>query len=174
MAGGICLKLLVLSDSHGAQFFMQKCVDLIQPDAVLHLGDLVRDAEELATNNPGLTVYQVAGNCDGSNNAWNYPESVVENFGGVRIFMTHGHRQGVKIFLSKLIADGRQCGADVILYGHTHAPDCHQLEDGCWVMNPGSAGYGTTAGLITIRGKRNFSCNILRYSDLEALHDHRS
>lgn len=168
------MKLLVLSDSHGAQFFMQRCVDLIKPDAVLHLGDLVRDAEELADNNPGLQVYRVAGNCDGGHADWNYPENVVESFGGVRVFMTHGHRQGVKIFLSKLIADGHQCGADVILYGHTHAPDCRKLEDGTWVMNPGSARYGATAGLITIRGKQDVSCNILRYSDLEALHDHCS
>lgn len=166
------MKLLVLSDSHGAQFFMQRCVDLIKPDAVLHLGDLVRDAEELADNNPGLQVYRVAGNCDWNDISWSYPESVVEDFGGVRVFMTHGHRQCVKTFLGKLIADGQQCGADIILYGHTHAPDCRKLEDGTWVMNPGSSGYGATAGLITIRGKQDFCCNILRNSDLEALHDH--
>ena len=44
------MKILVLSDSHGLQYFMQRCVEALQPDAVIHLGDMVRDADKLADN----------------------------------------------------------------------------------------------------------------------------
>lgn len=51
------MKILVLSDSHGLQYFMQRCVEALQPDAVIHLGDMVRDADKLAAQYPGLAVF---------------------------------------------------------------------------------------------------------------------
>lgn len=163
------MKILVLSDSHGVLSFMQRCVESLQPDAVIHLGDMVRDADNLAEQYPGLRFYQVAGNCDSCRVPPDYPEVRLENFAGVRVFMTHGHRHGVKTFLSKLIADGQQCGANVILYGHTHVADCRRIEDGTWVMNPGSAGYGASAGLIEIKSANEYSCRIIRPADLEEM-----
>lgn len=161
------MRILVLSDSHGLQYFMQRCVETLQPDAVIHLGDMVRDADKLAAQYPGLRFYQVAGNCDSCRVPPDYPEILIEDFCGVRVFMTHGHRHGVKTFLSKLIADGRQCGANVILYGHTHVADCRQLEDGCWVMNPGSAGYGPSAGMLEISPAGELQCKLILPADLE-------
>ena len=161
------VRILVLSDSHGLQYFMQRCVEALQPDAVIHLGDMVRDADKLAAQYPGLRFYQVAGNCDGCRVPPDYPEILIEDFCGLRVFMTHGHRHGVKTFLSKLIADGRQCGAKVILYGHTHVADCRQLEDGCWIMNPGSAGYGPSAGMLEISPAGEIQCKLILPADLE-------
>ena len=63
-------------------------------DAVIHLGDMVRDADKLAAEYPGLRFYQVAGNCDGCRVPPDYPEILIEDFFGVRVFMTHGHRHG--------------------------------------------------------------------------------
>ena len=40
-------KLLVFSDSHGNVANMADTVRLEQPDGILHLGDLVRDAQRL-------------------------------------------------------------------------------------------------------------------------------
>ena len=115
------MKILVFSDSHSAHRFMRRCIDTIQPDAVLHLGDYVRDADAMASEYPSLRLFQVAGNCDRGRVPSDFPETLVEKLGGAKIYMTHGHMQGVKLFLDKLILDGQRCGADVILYGHTHA-----------------------------------------------------
>ena len=68
--------------------------------------------------------------------------------------------------MDKLILDGQRCRADVILYGHTHEPDCRRLPEGQWIMNPGSAGYGGTAGWILIEGG-SAECRIIRQRDME-------
>ena len=39
------MRILVLSDSHGCVDPMQQCVELVQPQAILHLGDCARDAD---------------------------------------------------------------------------------------------------------------------------------
>lgn len=163
------MKILVFSDSHSARGFMRRCIDNLHPDAVLHLGDYVRDGEALAAEYPNLRFYQVAGNCDRGRVTPGFPEISVEKLGGVKIYLTHGHLQGVKLFLDKLILDGQRCGADIILYGHTHEPDCRKLPEGQWIMNPGSAGnYGGTAGMILLDGKK-IVCRIIRQSDLEEI-----
>lgn len=160
------LKILVLSDSHGVLEFMRRCVEAVRPDVVLHLGDMVRDGETLAGEYPDIRFFQVAGNCDSGRVPMDYPEALVESFLGNRVYMTHGHLHGVKIFLSKLLADGSQCGANIILYGHTHRADCF-MDGDCLVMNPGAAGYGGSAGIIELRGKGDFTGRIIRQWDLE-------
>ena len=162
------MKILVFSDSHSSRFFMRQCVDAVQPDGVIHLGDMVQDGEVLSEEYPKLKYCQVAGNCDRGRVMPDFPETLVETLGGVRIYMTHGHRQGVKLFLDKLILDARRCQADVILYGHTHEPDCRLLPEGAWIMNPGSAGYGGTAGIILIKDGEA-ECRIIRQRDMEEI-----
>ena len=88
--------------------------------------------------------------------------------GGVIVYMTHGHRHRVKQYLAELLRDARACGVQAVLYGHTHVADCHQEDDGLWVLNPGSCGYGGgTAGLMELENKKITSCRILRQEDLE-------
>lgn len=161
------MKILVLSDSHGLMGFMRRCMDAVQPDAVIHLGDMVCDADQLSAENPKVPFYQVAGNCDAFRVKSDYPEILVENFCGVRVFMVHGHRHGVKTFLGKLMDSAHQSRADVVLYGHTHMEDCRREDDGVWVMNPGSAGFGSTAGILQLTGKEDITCKIIHASDLE-------
>lgn len=57
------MKLLILSDSHGEQEFMQLAVRRERPDAVIHLGDHCADADRLAEEFCGLPVLSVRGNC---------------------------------------------------------------------------------------------------------------
>lgn len=163
------MKILVLSDSHSVLRFMRQCIDAVKPDAVIHLGDLVGDGETMQEEYPALRFYQVAGNCDRYRVAPDFPEILVEKLGGAKIYMTHGHLQGVKLYLDKLILDGQRSGADVILYGHTHEPDCRKLPEGQWIMNPGSAGFGGgTAGIIRINAAE-IACSIIRQADLEGM-----
>lgn len=162
------LKILVFSDSHCVRHFMEVCMETIRPDAVIHLGDMVRDGEKLAQLYPHIRFFQVAGNCDRGRVLPDFPEILVEKLDGVTIYMTHGHLQGVKLFRDKLILEGLGCGADVILYGHTHEPDCRRLPEGCWLMNPGSVGCGGTAGMIVTKAGAA-ECRIIRQRDLEEI-----
>lgn len=162
------MKVLVLSDSHNTLDFMERCVDAIRPDALIHLGDYVSDGKLLASYHRGIPLYQVPGNCDYYRCDPSEMPTVVINLEGVELMLTHGHRQNVKSGTERLLSEARRSRVDAVLYGHTHIPDCHREEDGLWVLNPGSAGYfRPTAGWMIIEGGAIQLCRILRESDLE-------
>ena len=48
------MKILVLSDSHSSMRLMRRSVDILKPDAVIHLGDYIGDAEALEEEYPHL------------------------------------------------------------------------------------------------------------------------
>lgn len=164
------MKLLVLSDSHAALSFMRRCIDGVQPDAVIHLGDHYDDGAAMAEEYSRIPFYQVPGNCDAHRCFIPDPETRLEILGGVRILMTHGHRHHVKQTLLRLLADARASRAALVLFGHTHSPYCQREEDGLWVLNPGSCGYfGGSAGLVEIRGGEVMQCRLLREEDINVL-----
>ena len=161
------MTILVLSDSHSSLRFMRQCADTIRPDVLVHLGDYFDDAVVLKEEYPQILVYQVPGNCDRYRCPPGLPEILVENICGVRVYMTHGHRHQVKMSIGLLLKDARAAKADIVLYGHTHAADCHREDDGLWVMNPGSCGYyGGSAGIIEIVDGKMKTCKVIREQDL--------
>lgn len=162
------MKILVLSDSHSALRGMRSFVQAIAPDAVVHLGDYFEDGQVLREEFPQIAFYQVPGNCDRYRCPPGQPEILAERVCGVELYMTHGHRQRVKSGIGNLLHCARDCRVDAVLYGHTHCPDCHQEPDGLWVLNPGSCGYGGTAGLIFAEQGKITNCCLLRESDLLA------
>ena len=164
------MKILVLSDSHAALSFMRRCIDAVQPDAVIHLGDHYDDGTAMAEEYPQIRFYQVPGNCDAHRCFIPDPETRLETLGGVCILMTHGHRHHVKQTLIRLLADARVSRADAVLFGHTHSAYCQLEEDGLWVLNPGSCGYfGGSAGLLEVNAGQILQCRILREEDLNVL-----
>jgi putative phosphoesterase len=164
------MKMLVLSDSHSSLRFMRRCIDKVQPDAVIHLGDYYDDGQVLAEEYPHIPVYQVAGNCDRYRSPIHALQVLCCNLGGVKIFATHGHMQKVKSGIGGLVAQARRENAAVALYGHTHVPDCHQEADGLWVLNPGSAGYGGgNAGILQTDGSAVTACRLLTGKELEEI-----
>ena len=160
------MKILVLSDSHSSLRFIKRCVETIKPNAIVHLGDHYDDGAVLAEENPHITVHQVAGNCDKYRAPVDAREMLCYQLGGVMTYMTHGHLLHVKLGIGALTAEARRYGAQVVLYGHTHVPDCHQEEDGLWVLNPGSAGSGW-AGLLKTDGEKVTACYFVTENDLE-------
>lgn len=142
------MKILVLSDSHGVMEYMQWAVFQENPDMVIHLGDHIQDAERLSEKYWNIPVLRVPGNCD---RCYDVPEKIVRDIGGVRIYMTHGHRHRVKLSYQNLEYAAREAGAQVALFGHTHIPFCEQF-GGLWLLNPGACGaYGKkTCGIVTI------------------------
>jgi len=161
------MKILVLSDSHSTLSFMRRCIDSVKPDVMIHLGDHFDDGIAIKEEYPGIAMYQVPGNCDYYRCMPGQPEVLIENIGKVNFYITHGHRHKVKAYLGALLRDARASGVSVVLYGHTHVSDCHQEDDGRWVLNPGSCGYyGGSAGLIEVKDGRILSCRLLTERDL--------
>lgn len=140
------MKILVFSDSHRSMSGMYMAIDRHHPDQVIHLGDLVQDAETLADVYPRLPICRVPGNCDG----WTTePLKRQITLAGKEFLLSHGHLWNVKNGYDRAISDARAAQADVLLFGHTHRSLCQQLEDGLWVMNPGAS--RSSYGLIEIR-----------------------
>ena len=78
------------------------------------------------------------------------PERLIE-LGGVRILMMHGHTRGVKSSAMNACYAARECGAQILLFGHTHRP-LVDWDGTLWVMNPGSIRDRRTYGVITLEG----------------------
>ena len=164
------MKILVLSDSHSGLSFMRACIDAVKPNALVHLGDHYDDAETLAEEYSHIPMYQVPGNCDRYRCPPFAREMLIMPVCGVSLYMTHGHLHHVKLTRSELLKDARASGVAAVLYGHTHIPDCHQEEDGLWVLNPGScSSWGGSVGLIETDRNRITDCRLLRLPDLEEM-----
>ena len=131
------MRVLVVSDSHGNVDNMVRAVEWVQPDYVLHLGDCQRDLEALRREFPGLAMEGVPGNCDTRN---------------------------VKSSPMAAMYAAKECGAQVLLFGHTHRPMVDN--DGTLLtLNPGAAGdwEHPTCGVLTIEnGKADVKTVSLR------------
>ena len=149
---------------------MRRCIAAVKPDTVIHLGDYYDDGTAMAEENGHIRFHQVPGNCDKYRCPLNAPQTLCYPIGGVRFFMTHGHNHHVKSGTGALLADARRSNAGIVLYGHTHRADCHQEEDGVWVLNPGSCGAcGGTAGVIRIEEETITACYLIGQADLEEM-----
>lgn len=140
------MKILVFSDSHGRLMPMTRAINAEKPDHVLHLGDCVRDFQELQKQFPQLPMTNVPGNCDYGNTDPLYKVITLE---GHKIFLTHGHTYNVKYMYLRAIYAALEQEADLLLFGHTHRAECFS-EKGLWVMNPGAALQGCY-GVIQIQ-----------------------
>ena len=152
------MKLLVLSDSHGAVAPMEEAVKRESPDLVLHLGDCWRDAEALAGRFPELPLVQVPGNCDYSSQP---PERLLE-LEGRRILLCHGHTYGVKQSLLNAGFAAQEQDVDLFLFGHTHKPLVEQRGETLF-LNPGSVGLGhpRTYAVVRLLPDRRFRVSIV-------------
>lgn len=151
------MKILVFSDSHHYTSGMYWAIEAHHPDHVIHLGDFQEDAEELSRVYQQLPICMVPGNCDGWGSAALEPYTKRIQLGGKSILLGHGHQWGVKQGYGHAIAQAHIADVDVLLFGHTHVPHCQQLEDGLWVMNPGTC--SSSFGIITIENG-HLNCTI--------------
>ena len=130
--------IAVVSDTHRDTHSINSVLKKIEKaDVLIHLGDNVRDAKELSEKFKGRTIY-VKGNCDFSPAT---EAEIIEEIGGKRFLITHGHNFGVKQGLSRLMQRAEFEGVHIVLYGHTHISSVRQ-EKGIWYINPGSASEG--------------------------------
>ena len=158
------MKILVFSDSHRALGTMYDAIERLRPDAVIHLGDHLEDAESMESVFSGVDFYHVPGNCDFFTSA---PPSLTISLDGVRIFLTHGHLFGVKSGLTRLTLKARRVGAQLALFGHTHRALLEE-QDGLWLMNPGACGAGRSDfGEIITDEHGGFTCRLRNAEEME-------
>ncbi len=141
------MRILIFSDTHND---ILDCISIIKEtekvDMILHAGDCVDDAEQLMLSFPQIPVYHVKGNCDFFTSA---PDERIIEAGGKRIFLTHGHKQLVKMDYHMLISQAREKNADLVVFGHTHLP-YQEMSGNLTVLNPGSLRYGKTYAVCEI------------------------
>ena len=132
---------------------MRRAIDK-NPDAevIFFLGDGISDAEAVALGDSCRMWIAVRGNCDSTvffkNQCLNKNEEITLE--GKKIFLTHGDVYGVKGGLENLTAAARARGADIVLFGHTHAAK-EAYDDGLYIFNPGSiGGYEHSFGVLNI------------------------
>ena len=101
------MRLLILSDSHRYMDFMERCLEVLRPDCVIHLGDYYPDGHSLRALSTGASFYQVPGNCDEYSCDPFLPRILMPTIDGVRFYLTHGHQHHVKQTLSQLLRDAR-------------------------------------------------------------------
>ena len=122
------MKVAVFSDTHTNTARMLEAVRQTMPDAIIHLGDHVRDTQCLQQEFPEIPLYSVRGNCDFTSGA---PDKAVVQLGTVKAFLTHGHLWNE----SRLPPIGM---GTVLVHGHTHVPEQKKLACGVTIFNPGS------------------------------------
>lgn len=128
------MKILIVSDSHGECFFLERAILRAAPmDYMIHLGDVEGD-EEYIREIAQCPVYIVAGNNDFFSRE---PREQMIQLGNYHILLTHGHRYGVYSGLEVLKKKGLELGAHIAMYGHTHMPRI-DLDGEIWTINPGS------------------------------------
>lgn len=161
--GGINVLIAVVSDTHNYSSILNTVSEEIQQaDILIHLGDVVDDADYLAEDFQGRVI-NVRGNCDLNSRV---PSELLEIIEGTRVFITHGHNYNVKEDLLRLKYRAQEVEADIVLYGHTHVANI-EYEYGIWFMNPGSPSICrvgcNSIGLIEIEdGKIECSIKIIQ------------
>ena len=102
---------------------------------VIHLGDCLRDGQQLKAIFPDLSVEQVPGNCDVSNEVAERILIIEDK----RVLICHGHTYHVKSGYLNIQYGAMEKNADVVLFGHTHEAH-YNYHNGLVMLNPGSVG----------------------------------
>ena len=131
------MKALIISDTHGKYMEFENLMKQVGPiDHLFHLGD-IGNGETFIRSMAGCPVDIVAGN----NDYFNQLEDELEvEWGGKKIFMSHGHRYLVNFGVDKIAWEGLSRGADIVMFGHTHMPYLEVGEE-ITILNPGSLTY---------------------------------
>lgn len=155
------MRLLVISDTHGnirrLGAVLARHTDI---KTVIFLGDGLDDLNHVPEMKD-RELFAVSGNCDYDSAA--APSSILHEFCSRKVFMCHGHGYHVKWGTQSLIAAANAREADIVLYGHTHEPECTYV-NGLYVINPGSLGlpHGPKPSYATIEvTEKNILPNII-------------
>lgn len=134
------MKIAILGDSHNHLEVLDRLHEekrLKGVELILHTGDMCNDGSYLEEIT-GIKVIGVKGNSDPV-----YSDCEMEmilELEGYKILLTHGHRYGVKGSNDRLFYRGKEVGADIVVFGHSHIPLTIE-EEHMLLLNPGSIGF---------------------------------
>jgi len=154
------MRYLVCSDIHGSLGVFRKILEKEKDsaiEAVIVTGDLELDPgllrgqiEEILPNIGYKNIHMVRGNCDEYSAASALPLELILEDSGHKLFITHGHRQGIPRVNAMYIAASRE-GCDIALFGHSHTYT-DQYEDEVRFLNPGAVlkGYNKPSSYMIL------------------------
>ncbi|NLG85292.1 MAG: metallophosphoesterase [Firmicutes bacterium] len=117
------MRIGVVSDIHGSYEHLLRAVEAMEPiELLLHAGDGWADLVRWRREHPAVPVEMVVGNCDFPPVNAGYSVELVLNLANKKVLLTHGHLFGAKTDLHRLARRGREIGADLVVFGHTHRP----------------------------------------------------
>lgn len=128
--------LTVVSDTHSTDShrLTGRTLDAVrEADVVAHVGDFMRESVLDDFERESTRLFGVVGNNDDAGIRARLPEARNFTYGGLTFSMTHTRRGGA----TALSIFGRQHGADVVLFGHSHRPT-YELAGDVVLLNPGS------------------------------------
>ncbi|KSV58148.1 metallophosphoesterase [Acetivibrio ethanolgignens] len=137
------MKILVVSDSHGRNVYLEKVLETVEPDMLIHLGDL-EGSEIFIQNKVSCPVEMVSGNNDYFSDL---EREKLITIGRYKVLLTHGHRYRVHYGTETIKDWARQMGADIVMFGHTHMPLLDTSTD-VTALNPGSISQPRQEGRI--------------------------
>lgn len=134
-------KILVISDTHHNINNAIELIEKINPEYIIHLGDMIIDCEDLLSIFPRKKFIFVKGNNDLFNNDPLFPYERCFTLYNKRFFICHGHTYNVKRDLSLLLRKAKNENCDIVLFGHTHKAFIQKSP--FIILNPGSySSYG--------------------------------
>lgn len=128
--------IAVLSDTHSAtghELEGRAREAVAEADAVIHAGDFTSAAALDAFHDASDRLHAVHGNADDPVVRERLPPARTVEVAGLTVALTHrqdGGETGLSLF-------GRERGADLVVFGHTHAPMVKATADAT-LLNPGS------------------------------------
>lgn len=144
--------VLVFSDSHGTTYSIDAAIEQ-EPivNAIIFCGDIARDADYIRSQYPNISLYSVCGNNDFF---CSDPFVIMPEIEGVRLYITHGHKERVKAGYYGLISCCKKHDCKLCVFGHTHIKFNEEI-DGVHLLNPGSirSSNGTYAKITISNGK---------------------
>jgi len=155
-------RLLAIADTHGYLAAARIAIRERGPwDHIIHLGDSVMDAVDLAAE-LNVDVAAVFGNNEYSPDP-GHRDALVFNAGGVTFYATHGHEldlnpwgHGLDQKLAELARRAAAAHAAAALFAHTHVPLITTV-NGILLINPGAMSAGDqkkTYAAITVEAGR--------------------
>lgn len=143
------MTLLITSDVHGRSDLLKEVIEK-HKDIELHInaGDMCLSSHIIDKYH----VITVSGNND-------YPkihpnERVIE-MDHIKIYVTHGHIEHVKLGIERLKQKAKHHHANLCIFGHTHKRYLN-VDDHIIFINPGSLGDGSKSYAIYEDGKVTF------------------
>lgn len=124
------IPILITSDIHGDYDTLVKVKEKHKGHFHINAGDIVISKNKYEN----LIDVIVKGNCDFD---FGLEDIKIFEINNLKILLVHGHRQGVKKDLKRLVEVCRDQKVDWCIYGHTHIQNI-EIIDGITFINPGS------------------------------------